>query len=417
MPSSAARLALAHNFQPVDPPPQTPLFPRIAFVIAALLAYRLGAYIPLSGVDASILAPLLSNSGASMLASTAMQRLSIFGLGVWPYISASLIMLCLIWLIPPLAAMAKSHGGRLRINQSIRWLTGIVAGVQGYSIANALGPMAFQGNPAVSEPGLLFQLQTAVTYAGASLFLVWLAERITARGLGNGVLLLLFTDIAADLPRSLATTLLFVHQGAFQPRQAYFLGALMLAAIAGVVFVELARRRIPLEHPGRAPGGVEVSLPLHLNPSGLAPLFMVSALPAMPAVIAYFVAPAWFSAEGRHIFGVGSPAHFAIAAGLIFLFAMAFRTSCGSDPVEIAARLEKSGAFIRGIAPGANTAAYIARIQTRIAVFGGLYLAAFGVLPGILYTYAGAPFMFDGWRLLVAVIAPLAVMEGVRGAR
>jgi preprotein translocase subunit SecY len=416
MPSPAARLALAHEFQPQDTPPQTTLLMRIAFVIAALVVYRIGTHIPLPGIDSNSLAQVLPADSVFSLLSSAMRRLSIFSLGVWPYVSASLVMLCLLWLIPPFAAMTKTRRGRLRFNEIIRALTVLIAGYQGYGIARSIGQISLGNGPLVSEPGLIFQLQVVATCAGAALFLVWLAERITARGLGDGVLLLMFTDIVADLPELLTSVLELVQRGTMPSGQAYFLGALTLAAIVCVVFIELARRRVPLVRPGSASGQAQTYLPLHLNPSGLSPLFIAPAFPAMATAIAYQFAPIWFEAEGKFIFGLGSPGDFAITVALILLFGMAFRTICGGDPAEIAARIGRSGAHIPGMLPGASTEMYIAQVQTRIAGLGALYLTAVGLLPSLLQTDVNLPFTIGSWPLLVVVIVPLAVLEGVRGA-
>ena len=364
MPSPAARLALARVFQPQDTPPQITLLRRIAFVIGALVIYRIGTHLPLSGIDANSLAQTLPADGVFSLLSSAMRRMSIFSLGVWPYVSASLVMLCLLWLIPPFAAMTKTRRGRLRFNEIIRGLTVLIAGAQGYGIALSIEQVSLGNAPLVPEPGLSFQLQVVATCVGAALFLVWLAERITARGLGDGVLLLLFTDIVADIPVSLASILELVQRGVMPSGQAYLLGALTLAAITGVVFIELARRRVPLVRPDSASGGAQTYLSLHLNPSGLSPLFIAPAFPAMATMIAYQYAPIWFEAEGRLIFGLGSPGDFAITAALILLFGMAFRTICGGDPAEIAARIGRSGAHIPDMLPGASTVTHIAQVQT-----------------------------------------------------
>jgi len=382
--------------------------------VAALLIYRLGKHIPLPGIDYSGMIETLYYGGTPNVAG-ATERMSIFALGIWPYISASLVMLCMIWIVPPLASMTKSRAGRL--NQYMRVATVVIAGFQAYAIAGGLEHVHSRGESLVLDPGLSFRVSTMATLIGASLFLAWLSERITARGLGNGVLLILFADLAAGLPEFVLAFMEYLrqHPYPYQPKAPFATGALMLAAIVGVVFVELARRRVLFEHQARKAGGGHRSyLPLKLNPSGLAPLFLAPALAGMLSLIAYQIDPIWFEAQGKFWLGLGQPVHLLLLGALIVLFAMSFRTVCGSDPAELAAGVQKSGGVIPGLAEGERATDHIASMQTRIAAFGALYLAAVGLMPELLYGFARTAFNFGGWPLLVLVMVPVAVLEGLR---
>ena len=385
---------------------------RLWFTLGALLVYRLGTYIPLPGINPEALAELVKQNQSgilgifNMFAGGAVGRMAIFALNIMPYISASIIVQLLTSVSPHLEALKKEgESGRKQINQYTRYGTVLLAAVQAYAIAVGLEAT---GN-VVTDPGLFFRITTVITLVGGTVFLMWLGEQITARGVGNGISLIIFAGIVANLPHALAGTLELSRQGALSAGLIIFLFILMLAVIACIVFMERAQRRLLIQYPKRQIGnkmfqGDSSHLPLKLNSAGVIPPIFASSLLLVPITIANFTAgrgPEWLTTVTA-LLGQGQPLHIALyIAGIVF-FAF-FYTALVFNPQETADNLKKYNGFIPGIRPGQRTAEYIDYVLTRITVVGAIYLSAVCVLPEILISYVGVPFYFGGTSLLIVV--------------
>jgi len=385
---------------------------RLWFTLGALLVYRLGTYIPLPGINPEALADLVrqNQSGIlgvfNMFSGGAVGRMAIFALNIMPYISASIIVQLLTTVSPHLEALKKEgETGRKQINQYTRYGTVILAMLQGYAIAVGL-----ESSPnIVSDPGLFFRITAVFTLVGGTVFLMWLGEQITARGVGNGISLIIFAGIVAELPAALVGTLELSRQGAISPGLiiALLLGAVLV--IACIVFMERAQRRLLVQYPKRQMGnkmfqGDSSHLPLKLNTAGVIPPIFASSLLLVPITIANFSAgqgPEWLTSVTA-ILGRGQPLYIALYVLGIVFFAF-FYTAIVFNPQDTAENLKKYGGFIPGIRPGARTAEYIDYVLTRITVVGAAYLAGVCVLPEILISSAGVPFYFGGTSLLIVV--------------
>ena len=385
---------------------------RLWFTLAALLVYRLGTYIPIPGINPQAFADAFKAQSSGILgmfnlfAGGAVERMAIFALNIMPYISASIIMQLMTSVVPTLEALKKEgEQGRKQINQYTRYLTVVLASLQAYGIAYGL-----QGSPGVViEPGPFFLVSTVVTLVGGTMFLMWLGEQITARGVGNGTSLIIMSGIVAGLPSALAGLLELSRQGAISWPLVFALLFLMLATVAGIVFVERAQRRLLIQYPKRQMGnrmfqGDASHLPLKLNSSGVIPPIFASSLLLLPITVAQFAQGSgseWLNAIVAAL-GRGQPLYLAVYVGLIVFFAF-FYTSIVFNPQETADNLRKYGGFLPGIRPGAKTAEYIDYVLTRITVVGAMYLAVVCVLPELLISYAAVPFYFGGTSLLIAV--------------
>jgi preprotein translocase subunit SecY len=385
---------------------------RLWFTLAALLVYRLGTYIPIPGINPTAFSDAFKGQASGILgmfnlfAGGAVERMAIFALNIMPYISASIIMQLMTSVVPTLEQLKKEgEQGRKQINQYTRYLTVVLASLQAYGIAYGL-----QGSPGVvTDPGPFFLISTVVTLVGGTMFLMWLGEQITARGVGNGTSLIIMSGIVAGLPNALAGLLELSRQGAISWPLVFALLFLMLATVAGIVFVERAQRRLLIQYPKRQMGnrmfqGDASHLPLKLNSSGVIPPIFASSLLLLPITVAQFAQGSgaeWLNAVVASL-GRGQPLYLAIYVALIVFFAF-FYTSIVFNPQETADNLRKYGGFLPGIRPGAKTAEYIDYVLTRITVIGALYLAVVCVLPEILISYAAVPFYFGGTSLLIAV--------------
>ncbi|HEU4381696.1 MAG TPA: preprotein translocase subunit SecY [Hyphomicrobiaceae bacterium] len=385
---------------------------RLWFTLGALLVYRLGTYIPIPGINPQAFADAFKAQSSGILgmfnlfAGGAVERMAIFALNIMPYISASIIMQLMTSVVPTLEALKKEgEQGRKQINQYTRYLTVLLASLQAYGIAYGL-----QGSPGVViEPGPFFLISTVVTLVGGTMFLMWLGEQITARGVGNGTSLIIMAGIVAGLPSALAGLLELSRQGAISWPLVFALLFLMLATVAGIVFVERAQRRLLIQYPKRQMGnrmfqGDASHLPLKLNSSGVIPPIFASSLLLLPITVAQFAQGSnveWLNAIVASL-GRGQPLYLAVYVALIVFFAF-FYTSIVFNPQETADNLRKYGGFLPGIRPGAKTAEYIDYVLTRITVVGAIYLAIVCVLPELLISYAAVPFYFGGTSLLIAV--------------
>jgi preprotein translocase subunit SecY len=409
MASAAEQLASSINFSAFSK--ATDLKNRIWFTLGALVIYRLGTYIPLPGIDSATLQQLMSqNSGGilgmvDMFSGGALGRMTIFALNIMPYISSSIIVQLMTAVSPQLEALKKEgESGRKKLNQYTRYGTVLLAMVQAYGIA-----VGIEGLPgAVTDPGLFFRITTVITLTGGTVFLMWLGEQITARGVGNGISLIIFSGIVARMPSALAALLELGRTGALSTVFIIIFLVLAVAVVAFIVFMERAQRRILVQYPKRQVGnkmfGGEAShLPLKLNTSGVIPPIFASSLLLLPATIAGFSQnQTGMLAEIGAWLGRGTPIYLGLYVALIIFFTF-FYTAVVFNPVETADNLRKYGGFVPGIRPGKNTADHLDYVLTRLTVVGALYLAAVCVLPEYLLTAYSLPFYFGGTSLLIVV--------------
>ena len=385
---------------------------RIWFTLGALLIYRLGTYIPIPGIDPQALADAFRQSQFgilgmfNMFSGGAVERMAIFALNIMPYISASIIIQLLTTVSPHLEQLKKEgEQGRRQINQYTRYGTVLLAALQGYGIAVGLEG----AGSIVTDPGWFFRITTVITLVGGTVFLMWLGEQITARGVGNGISLIIFAGIVAQLPHALVGTLQLGEQGAISTPLMLILFVMAIVVIAIIVFMERAQRRLLVQYPKRQVGnrmfqGDASHLPLKLNSAGVIPPIFASSLLLLPITVANFSAgqgPDWLTSITAML-GQGAPLHILLYVSLIIFFAF-FYTAIVFNPKDTAENLKKYGGFIPGIRPGERTAEYIDYVLTRITVVGAIYLAAVCVLPEILIAYAGVPFYFGGTSLLIVV--------------
>lgn len=386
---------------------------RILFTLGALLVYRLGTYIPMPGINPDALAQAFNaqSSGLigmfNMFAGGAVGRMAIFALGIMPYISASIIMQLMTSIVPSLESLKKEgEQGRKVINQYTRYGTVILAVLQAYGIAVGLEG----ATNVVNDPGMFFRLTAVVTLTGGTMFLMWLGEQITQRGIGQGTSLIIFAGIIAELPRAMAATLELGRTGALSTFFILFLIILIVAVITVIVFMERAQRRILVQYPKRQQGarmfgGESSHLPLKLNTSGVIPPIFASSLLLMPATIAQFTAsagaPGWVTTITT-LLGHGQPLYMATYVALIVFFCF-FYTSVVFNPNETADNLKKYGGFVPGIRPGQRTAEYFDYVLTRLTVVGAAYISAVCLLPEFLISQYSVPFYFGGTSLLIVV--------------
>jgi preprotein translocase subunit SecY len=397
---------------------------RLLFLLGALVVFRIGAHIPVPGIDPNVLADLFqSQQGGilgmfNMFSGGALSRFTIFALGIMPYISASIIMQLMTAVSPHLEQLRKEgEAGRRKITQYTRYGTVFLALFQATGISVAL-----ESQPGlVLDPGLLFRVTTVTTLVTGTMFLMWLGEQITERGIGNGISLIIFAGIAAGLPNAIAGTLELVRTGAMHPLTALLIAAAVLVVTAFVVFVERGQRKILVNYAkrqvgNRVYGGQSSHLPFKLNMAGVIPPIFASSLILFPATLL-----GWFgSAEGmvwlRDISATltpGQPIYVLLYAGLIIFFCF-FYTALQYNPRETADNLKKSGAFVPGIRPGEQTARYLEKILTRLTLAGALYVTLVCLLPEFLILRWNVPFYFGGTSLLIIVVVTMDFMSQVQ---
>ena len=415
MASAAEQLAANLNLGTLSK--ATELKNRIWFTLGALLVYRVGSYIPVPGVDAAVMGEMLAQHGGGILgmfdmfSGGSLGRMTVFALAIMPYISASIIIQLMTTAVPQLEALKKEgESGRKRLNQYTRYLTVIIAMVQSYGIAVGLEGMRGAFGAAVIDPGMFFRVSCVVTLVGGTMFLMWLGEQITARGIGNGISLIIFAGIVANVPQALASLLELGRTGALSP---FFIAAFLVIAIAVVafiVFMERAQRRIVIQYPKRQVGqrmfgGDSTHMPLKINTSGVIPPIFASSILLIPATISGFAGangePTWLGMIGQAL-GHGEPLYMLTYALMIIFFSY-FYTAVVFNPEETADNLKKYGGFVPGIRPGGATAAYFDTILTRLTTIGGLYLCLVCLLPEILISRYGVPFYFGGTSLMIIV--------------
>lgn len=390
---------------------------RLWFTVFALIVFRLGTFIPLPGIDPHVLSDIFArNSGGilgmfNMFAGGALERMTIFALNIMPYISASIIIQLGQSVVPSLAALKKEgEAGHRKITQMTRYLTVLITIVQGYGIAVGLESMTGSaGISAVVNPGFVFKFTTIVSLVGGTMFIVWLGEQITSRGVGNGSSLIITVGIIANIPTALAQTFELGRVGSMSLGLIALLMVMVLVLIYVIVFVERAQRKVIIQYPKRQMGmrmtAAESShLPLKINPTGVIPPIFASSLLLLPITIANLSAengPEWVQTLSQ-LLGHGQPLYLALYAFLIAFFAF-FYTAVVFNPEETADNLKKHGGFIAGIRPGKNTAEYLDYVITRLTVVGAVYLVALCILPEILISKLSVPFVLGGTTLLIVV--------------
>jgi len=425
MASAAEQLASQINFSNFAK--ATELKKRIWFTLGALIVYRLGTWIPLPGIDPSILQDIFQQQAGgildmfNMLSGGAFARMTIFALNIMPYISASIIMQLLQAIHPHFEALKKEgEVGRKKLNQYTRYGTVVLAALQAYGIAVGLEGMSGSQGAAVAEPGAFFRATTVITLVGGTMFLMWLGEQITARGVGNGISLIIFAGIVAEMPAALIGTLELGRTGALSALFIIFLLIMAVGVITFIVFVERAQRRVIVQYPKRQQGnkmvgGENSHIPLKVNTAGVIPPIFASSLLLLPITVANFSANAgagWLGDATAYL-GRGQPAYLLLYAAMIIFFAF-FYTSVVFNPTETADNLKKYGGFVPGIRPGKNTAEYLDFILTRLTVVGAIYLTAISIMPELLISQYGVPFYFGGTSLLIVVTVTMDTVAQVQ---
>ncbi|MEL6203290.1 MAG: preprotein translocase subunit SecY [Pseudomonadota bacterium] len=421
--SAAEQLASNLNFGAFAK--ATELRQRIWFTLGMLLIYRLGTYIPLPGLNAEAYAAAFANQAngilgqINMFAGGAIERMAIFALGIMPYISASIAIQLMTSVIPTLEQLKKEgEQGRKVINQYTRYLTVILATLQAYGIAVGLEG----GVNIVTDPGWFFRISTVITLVGGTMFLMWLGEQITARGIGNGISLIIFAGIVAGLPGAIAATLELSRTGALSAGFVVAIIVIAIAVIAFIVFMERSQRRLLIQYPKRQVGnrmfqGDTSHLPLKLNTAGVIPPIFASSLLLLPATVAGFSntenMPEWAGVILAAL-GHGQPLYMLLYAFLIGFFAF-FYTAIVFNPQDTADQLKQHSGFIPGIRPGQRTAEHIDYVLTRITVVGALYLILVCLLPEFLIAQTGVPFYLGGTSLLIVVSVTLDTVGQVQG--
>lgn len=405
----------------------TELKQRILFVLIALLVYRLGTYIPVPGIDPSLWAEIYNQKGSggildmfNMFAGGALKRMTIFALNIMPYISASIIMQLAAAMVPSLEAMKKEgESGRTKINQYTRYLTVFIAAVQAYGLAVGLENMQSSSGSAVIDPGLFFRLSTMITIVGGTVFLMWLGEQITARGIGNGISLIIFAGIVAELPRAFASMLELGQEGQFSFPVLAMIFVMIVAVIIFIVFMERAHRRVVVQYPKRQMGnkmtmGESNFIPLKLNTAGVIPPIFASSLLLLPLTLVGFIGAEGgdFTAAIARYLQHGSPIYMGLYGALIAFFCF-FYTAIVFNPEENADMLRRHGGFIPGIRPGKPTADHLDYIMTRITAIGAVYLVFICLLPEILISQYSLPFYFGGTSLLIVVSVTMDTVQQI----
>jgi preprotein translocase subunit SecY len=427
MSSAADKLASSVNFGVLGQAKE--LKKRILFTILALIVYRFGTYIPLANIDPHALSALMKqNAGGvlgifNMFSGGALGRMTIFALNIMPYITASIIVQLMTVVSSHMEALKKDgESGRRKITQYTRYATVVLATFQGLGIAIGLEGMHGNGSSVVLDPGLFFRITTVSTLVGGTLFLMWLGEQITNRGIGNGVSLIIFTGIVANLPKALASTLDLGRTGAISTWVIIMLLVLAVAVIAIIVFMERAHRKIIVQYPKRQRGnkvfgGESSHIPLKLNTAGVIPPIFASSILLFPATIAGFNAGGSGSspileAVVRYV-SHGQPLYIALYVAIIMFFCF-FYTSIVFNPDETAENLKKNGGFVPGRRPGKNTSEYFDYVLTRLTVIGAIYLSAICILPELLISNYSVPFYLGGTSLLIVVNVLLDTLAQVQ---
>jgi preprotein translocase subunit SecY len=421
MASAAEQLAANVNFAAFAKAEE--LQKRIWFTLIALVVYRLGCYIPLPGIDPAALASAMEQQRGglmdlfNMFSGGALSRMAIFALNVMPYISASIIVQLLSSTVPRLEALKKEgEAGRKQINQYTRYLTIVLAALQAWGMARGLEA----SGGIVTNPGIMFEMSTVITLTGGTIFLLWLGEQITARGIGNGTSLIIFVGIVASLWAGIFHTLDSAMTGAIAWWAAFGLFGLIAVIVVVIVFFERAQRRLLVQYPKRQQGnrvfgGESSHLPLKLNTSGVIPPIFASSLLLLPMTIANFnaeSAPGWLT-DTVALLGHGKPLYMLLYGGLIVFFCF-FYTAIVFNPKETAENLKKYNGFLPGIRPGQRTAEYIDYVLTRLTVVGAAYITAVCLIPEFIVAQYGANLLaMGGTSILILVTVTMDTVAQV----
>jgi preprotein translocase subunit SecY len=406
----------------------TDLKQRLLFVLGALIVFRIGTHIPVPGIDPVALAEMFKQTQGSivdlfnMFSGGALERFSVLALGVMPYISASIIMQLMTTVVPSLEQLKKEgESGRRKITQYTRYGTVLLAIFQGLGIAIALEGQRAGGVPVVIDPGIGFKLVTVVTLVTGTMFIMWLGEQVTERGIGNGISLIIFAGIVAGLPSAIGGTLELARTGAFQAPFVIVLFLIAVAVTGFVVFMERGQRRITVNYAKRQMGrqmyAAQTShLPFKINMAGVIPPIFASSLILFPATLGSWFGQSesmgWLKDIATTL-SPGQPVYVMVYAGAIIFFCF-FYTALMFNPKETAENLKKSGAFVPGIRPGEQTAKYIDGVMTRLTLAGALYVTLVCLLPEFLIVKWNVPFYFGGTSLLIIVVVCMDFMAQVQ---
>ena len=421
---ASAAEQLAQNFSWSSIAQAKELRQRIFFALGLLIIYRVGTYIPMPGIDTVALARFIEQTQSgilgvfNMFSGGAVSRMAIFSLGIMPYISASIIMQLMTSMVPSLEALKKEgEAGRKKINQYTRYGTVLLATVQAYGVAVGL-----QGQGLAVNPGMFFIASAVITLVGGTMFLMWLGEQITARGVGNGISLIIFVGIIAEIPAALAQFLASGRSGAISP--AVIIGAILMVVITImlVVYLERALRKIHIQYPRRQVGmkvydGGSSHLPVKVNPAGVIPAIFASSLLLLPVTISTFSQGAaqgtvmsWLLAN----FGPGRPLYLAFFTVMIVFFACFYTFNVSFKPEDVANNLKNQNGFVPGIRPGKKTAEYIEYVVNRVLVLGSAYLALVCLLPEVLRGQFAIPVYFGGTSVLIVVSVTMDTIQQVQ---
>ena len=388
---------------------------KLAWTILILCMYRVGVHVPVPGIDAGALSHFFASMQGSvfalldMFSGGGLSNVSVFALGIMPYISASIILQLLQVVSPEIKRMAKEEGqaGRRKITQYTRYLTVAITLIQGLGIATMLeGMTSPEGAPVVMNPGWEFRLVTIATLTAGTILIMWLGEQITAKGIGNGISLIIFSGIVVGIPSALLRSYQLIKAGDMNVLFAIFILIMMLAVTVGIVFVERAQRRIPIQYAKRQIGrkmygGQTTHLPLRINTAGVIPPIFAQSLLLFPATVAGFSSAEWLQ-QVVAWFQPTSIVYNIVFVALIFFFCF-FYTAIIFEPKDIAENLKKAGGFVPGIRPGEKTREYIDHVLTRLTLWGGIYISVISVLPMLLIAQFNVPFYFGGTSLLILV--------------
>ncbi len=388
---------------------------KLAWTILILCMYRVGVHVPVPGIDAGALSHFFASMQGSvfalldMFSGGGLSNVSVFALGIMPYISASIILQLLQVVSPEIKRMAKEEGqaGRRKITQYTRYLTVAITLIQGLGIATMLeGMTSPEGAPVVMNPGWEFRLVTIATLTAGTILIMWLGEQITAKGIGNGISLIIFSGIVVGIPSALLRSYQLIKAGDMNVLFAIFILIMMLAVTVGIVFVERAQRRIPIQYAKRQIGrkmygGQTTHLPLRINTAGVIPPIFAQSLLLFPATVAGFSTIDWLQ-QVVAWFQPTSIVYNIVFVALIFFFCF-FYTAIIFEPKDIAENLKKAGGFVPGIRPGEKTREYIDNVLTRLTFWGGIYISVISVLPMLLIAQFNVPFYFGGTSLLILV--------------
>ena len=401
----------------------TDLRNRILFTLGLLVVYRLGTFIPVPGIDGAALREFMEQAQGgiggmlTMFTGGALGRMGIFALGIMPYISASIIVQLMTSMVPQLEQLKKEgEQGRKKINQYTRYGTVFLATLQAYGLAASL-----EAGDLVTDPGMFFRVSCLITLVGGTMFLMWLGEQITARGIGNGISLIIFVGIIAEIPSALAQFFASGRSGAISPAVIIGVVVMVIATIAFVVFMERALRKIIIQYPRRQVGmkvmeGQNSHLPVKVNPAGVIPAIFASSLLLLPTTVSTFSGSQTGPVMSTILayFGPGQPLYLAFFTAMIVFFAYFYTFNVSFKPDDVADNLKNQNCFIPGIRPGQKTAEHLEYVVNRVLVLGSAYLAAVCLLPEILRGQLAIPFYFGGTSVLIVVSVTMDTIQQVQ---